>query len=85
MSSQGAISWLNAKIGQPDGPPLRVVAIQGMEPASDIDSTYAPGDGLKCHGTLVFAEGKTTGFAWRGFHSGERDQPRVATLVPALL
>jgi hypothetical protein len=55
INDPAIVSALNAKVGQFGGPPQRIVAIHGAAPQ--------PGDKsnrhTRCHGTLVFAGGKT--------------------------
>ena len=55
MRSPGAISYLNSKVGQPDGPPRRVVAIEEVQQ----DRVFGgfSGNVLQCHETLIFRAG----------------------------
>lgn len=58
MSSAGAISLLNARLGQTGGPPGRVVAIEGLRSVGDA----CPGPettSLTCHGTLIMEGGRS--------------------------
>lgn len=52
VRSAGAVSWLNMKVGAPDGPPKRVVSIQNPS-----GSGY--GSALACRAFLVFEDGTT--------------------------
>lgn len=55
MRGPGAMSYLNSKVGQPDGPPRRVVAIEEVQQ----DRVFGgfSGNVLQCHETLIFGAG----------------------------
>jgi hypothetical protein len=55
IRSQGAISWLNSKVGFRDGPSARIIAIEApITAVGDQRNYYA----AKCHLTVVYADGR---------------------------
>lgn len=56
-TASGLVSFLNAQVGRPNGPPSKVLSIQGLVSAGQFVSD---GDGqyILCHGTLNLASGE---------------------------
>jgi hypothetical protein len=52
LQSPGALSHLNAKVGQPDGPSRKVTSLNGL--TSGFGNS---GGSIVCHGTIVFDNG----------------------------
>lgn len=84
LTSAGALQWINSHIGEPHGPPGRVVAIQSLSGAPYADESSS----ISCHGSIVLADGSTEagtlqfsdpggsgslGVAWQS--DAERDKP----------
>jgi hypothetical protein len=57
MTSAGAISYLNARLGKTDGPRSPVAAIQGLRAVPN--TSIAGGSSVTCHGTLIMTDGTT--------------------------
>jgi hypothetical protein len=57
MTSPGAISYLNARLGNTDGPRSPVAAIQGLRAVPN--TPIGGGSTVACYGTLVMTDGTT--------------------------